>query len=173
LKNRLLWPILPLALACQGPHFDRAAGGRLQDHIVGACELKGASARTFPSQKTQSLPSVPVTHSHSVKTRLFANPVNEFSRILPGEDEFACSFMNVDGNLVADHARRDRRHVSARDVGCRKEAVLLLLLLLLLLPGIERWAVLPTEHFSQNEDEYCSANAAAQEQIQQGIACCG
>jgi hypothetical protein len=55
----------------------------------------------------------------------------------------------VDGNLVADHARRDRRHVSARGVRCRKEAVLL--------PGIERWAVLPTEHFSHNEDEYCSA----------------
>jgi hypothetical protein len=44
---------------------------------------------------------------------------------------------------------------------------------LILLPGIERWAVLPTEHFSHNEDEYCSAKAAAQEQIQQGIACCG
>jgi hypothetical protein len=72
----------------------------------------------------------------------------------------------VDGNLFADHARRDRRHVSARGVGCRKEAVLLL-------PEIERWAVLPTEHFSHNEDEYCSAKAAAQEQIQQGIACCG
>jgi hypothetical protein len=41
------------------------------------------------------------------------------------------------------------------------------------LPGIERWAVLPTEHFSHNEDEYCSAKAAAQEQIEQGIACCG
>jgi hypothetical protein len=39
--------------------------------------------------------------------------------------------------------------------------------------SIERWAVLPTEHFSHNEDEYCSAKAAAQEQIQQGIACCG
>jgi hypothetical protein len=26
-------------------------------------------------------------------------------------------------------------------------------------------AVLPTEHFSHNEDEYCSAKAAAQEQI--------
>ena len=30
--------------------------------------------------------------------------------------------------------------------------------------SIERWAVLPTEHFSHNEDEYCSAKAAAQEQ---------
>jgi hypothetical protein len=34
-------------------------------------------------------------------------------------------------------------------------------------------AVLPTEHLSHNEDEYCSAKAAAQEQIQQRIACCG
>jgi hypothetical protein len=25
--------------------------------------------------------------------------------------------------------------------------------------SIERWAVLPTEHFSHNEDEYCSAKA--------------
>ena len=41
------------------------------------------------------------------------------------------------------------------------------------LPVNEHWAVLPTEHFSHNEDEYCSAKAAAQEQIQQGIACCG
>jgi hypothetical protein len=40
-------------------------------------------------------------------------------------------------------------------------------------PAIKRWAVLPTEHFSHNEDEYCSAKAAAQEQIQQGIACGG
>jgi hypothetical protein len=31
--------------------------------------------------------------------------------------------------------------------------------------SLERWAVLPTEHFSHNEDEYCSAKAAAQEQI--------
>ena len=72
---------------------------------------------------------------------LFANPLHKFSRILPAENEFACSFTNeIDGNLLADQARRDRRHVSARGVGCRKEAVLLP-------PGIERWAVLPTEHF--------------------------
>ena len=33
----------------------------------------------------------------------------------------ACSFTNeADGNLVANHARRDRRHVSARGVGCPK-----------------------------------------------------
>ena len=57
---------------------------------------------------------------------LFANSLNEFSRTLPTEDEFACSFANeVDGNLVADHARRDRRHVSARGGGCRKGAALL------------------------------------------------
>ena len=51
---------------------------------------------------------------------LFANPLHEFSRILPAENEFACSFTNeVDGNLLADQARPDRRHVSARGVGCR------------------------------------------------------
>jgi hypothetical protein len=138
----------------------------LQDHIVGACELESSSAHASQSQKAQSFAQRPRDPFPFGQNALFANPVNEFSRILPGEDEFACSFMNVDGNLVADHARRDRRHVSARDVGCRKEAVLLL-------PGIERWAVLPTEHFSHNEDEYCSAKAPAQEQIQQGIACCG
>jgi hypothetical protein len=44
----------------------------------------------------------------------------------------------------------------------------------LLLPGASQLtAVLPTEHFSHNEDEYCSAKATAQEQIQQRIACCG
>ena len=52
---------------------------------------------------------------------LFADSLNESSRIPPAEDEFACSFTNeVDGNLVADHACRDRRHVSARGEGCRK-----------------------------------------------------
>jgi hypothetical protein len=140
--------------------------GNLQDHIVGACKLEGASAHAFPSQKTQSFAQRPGNPFPFGQIALFANPLNEFSRILPAEDEFACSFTNeVDENLVADQARRDRRHVSARGVGCRKEAVLL--------PGIERWAVLPTEHFSHNEDEYCSAKAAAQEQIHQGIACCG
>ena len=45
----------------------------------------------------------------------------------------------------------------------------------LLLPGASQLSVgqLPTEDFSHNEDEYCSAKAPAQEQIQQGIACCG
>jgi hypothetical protein len=38
---------------------------------------------------------------------------------------------------------------------------------------MKQLALLPTEHFSHNEDEYCSAKAPAQEQIQQGIACCG
>jgi hypothetical protein len=37
------------------------------------------------------------------------------------------------------------------------------------------WAptVSPTEHFRHDEDEYGSAKAATQEQIQEGIACCG
>ena len=33
--------------------------------------------------------------------------------------------------------------------------------------------LLLTEHFSYDEDEYGSAKATAQKQIQQGIACCG
>jgi hypothetical protein len=41
--------------------------------------------------------------------------------------------------------------------------------------GLEEQAslLLLTEHFSYDEDEYRSAKAAAQKQIQQGIACCG
>ena len=141
----------------------------LQDHIVGACELEGASAHAFPSQKTQSFAQRPRNPFPFGQIALFANPLNEFSRILPAEDEFACSFTNeVDGNLVADHARRDRRHVSARGVvaarGCFSSSGAASPLSV---------AVLPTEHFRHDEDEYCSAKAAAQEQIQQGIACCG
>ena len=79
-----------------------------QDHIVGACELEGASARTFPSQKTQSFAQRPRNPFPFGQIALFANPLKEFSRILPAEDEFARSFTNeVDGNLVADQARRD------------------------------------------------------------------
>src|SRR6476659_9219363 len=96
----------------------------LQDHIVGACDLEGASAHTFPSQKTQSFAQRPRNPFPFGQIALFANSLNEFSRILPAEDEFACSFANeVDGNLLADQARRDRRHVSARGVGCRKGAL--------------------------------------------------
>jgi hypothetical protein len=96
----------------------------LQDHIVVACELEGASADAFPSQKTQSFAQRPHNPSPFDRTALCANPLNEFSRILPVEDEFACSFTNeVAGNLVTDHAPRDRRHVSARGVGCRKGAL--------------------------------------------------
>jgi hypothetical protein len=92
-----------------------------QDHIVGACELGSASAHASPSQKAQSFAQRPRNPFPFGQIALFANPVNEFSRILPAEDEFARSFTNeVDGNLVANHARRDRRHVSARGVGCRK-----------------------------------------------------
>jgi hypothetical protein len=92
----------------------------LQDHIVGACELESSSAHASQSQKAQSFAQRPRDPFPFGQIALFANPVNEFSRILPAEDEFACSFTNeVDGNLVASHARRDRRHVSARGVGCR------------------------------------------------------
>ena len=117
-------------------------------------------------RKLRALPSVPVTHSRSVKPRSLQTRSTSSREYCRRKMRLPVPFRNeVDGNLVADHARRDRRHVSARGVRCRKEAVLL--------PGIERWAVLPTEHFSHNEDEYCSAKATAQEQIQQGIACCG
>jgi len=92
----------------------------LQDHIVGACELESSSAHASQSQKAQSFAQRPRDPFPFGQIALFANPVNEFSRILPAEDEFACSFTNeVDGNLVASHARRDRKHVSARGVGCR------------------------------------------------------
>jgi hypothetical protein len=40
-------------------------------------------------------------------------------------------------------------------------------------PDEQASLLLLTEHFSDDEDEYCSAKATAQEQIQQGIACCG
>jgi hypothetical protein len=60
-------------------------------NIVGACELEGASARTFPSQKTQSFAQRPRNPFPFGQIALFANPLHEFSRILPAEDEFACS----------------------------------------------------------------------------------
>ena len=40
-------------------------------------------------------------------------------------------------------------------------------------PDEQASLLLLTEHFSYDEDEYGSAKATAQEQIQQGIACCG
>ena len=106
----------------------------------------------------RALPSVPVTHSHSVKSRSLqtrSTSSREYCRrkmSLPDPSR-------TKSRNVADHARRDRRHVSARSF--REEVVSAF------------GAVLPTEHFSHNEDEYCSAKAAAQEEIQQGIACCG
>ena len=57
----------------------------LQDHIVGACELEGASAHAFPSQKTQSFAQRPRNPFPFGQIALFANPLNEFSRILPAE----------------------------------------------------------------------------------------
>ena len=142
----------------------------LQDHIVGACELESASAHASPSQKAQSLPSVPVTHSRSVKSRSLQTrstssreycqrkmslPVPSRTKSMEILSLIMLAVTAGTFPLVAWVAARGR---SSSRRSCQL---------------MKHWALLPTEHFSHNEDEYCSAKAPAQEQIKQGITCCG
>jgi hypothetical protein len=142
----------------------------LQDHIVGACELESSSAHASQSQKAQSFAQRPRDPFPFGQIALFANPVNEFSRILPAEDEFACSSRTKSMEIlslvmlaVTASTFLLVAWVAARGCSSSRRSCQLM----------KQLTLLPTEHFSHNEDEYCSAKAPAQEQIQQGIACCG
>jgi hypothetical protein len=75
-------------------------------------------------RKLRALASVPVTHSHSVKSRSLqtrSTSSREYCR--PKMSLPVPSRTKSIGNLLADHALRDRRHVSARGMGCRKGAL--------------------------------------------------